>query len=148
MKTIYELQLHEEMTLSRRCTIMRVAGGWNYIYECGVQFVSYDSEFEYTGKIQNLMPQRVIYCVRDFFKLPNNFIESGSKAGHIPLAKKFIMKFLHENLDMTHTEIAEYVNLGRSMVTIGLHQITEILYKKRNINEQYKIIYGILNKTI
>ena len=60
IKTIYDLKLHETIVIEKGNTeVMRVAGGWNYIYYrieeigyrnykkeiLGICFVPYDNEF-------------------------------------------------------------------------------------------------------
>jgi len=47
-KNIYDLELHETLKLNINSVftlVMRVPGGWNYVYDVSVVFVPFDNEF-------------------------------------------------------------------------------------------------------
>jgi hypothetical protein len=48
-KTIYQLKLHEELTLNRSISVLRVPGGWIYRFDnrdTNYVFVPFDNGFE------------------------------------------------------------------------------------------------------
>ena len=45
MKSIYDLELHEEIEISNDTFVMRVPGGWRYLGAQSSIFVPYDNEF-------------------------------------------------------------------------------------------------------
>lgn len=44
-KTIYDLELHEHIYVGDN-TVIRVAGGWIYIFKSSSVFVPFDNEFQ------------------------------------------------------------------------------------------------------
>lgn len=69
MKTIYNLELHEKLSVGDGLTVQRVPGGWNYKYYTGVVerdkvdwslfqviFVPYNNEFQ----VITVDPEKVI----------------------------------------------------------------------------------------
>ncbi|MHA1481927.1 MAG: hypothetical protein ACTSQA_00630 [Candidatus Heimdallarchaeaceae archaeon] len=53
---IYDMVLHDKISLNKHLTIQRVPGGWNYIYtsdqKVTVTFVPYSTEFKKSPKLE------------------------------------------------------------------------------------------------
>lgn len=50
-KTIYELNLHEEISINKFLHIRRVPGGWIYKWDNSTTFIPYDTEFKNSNVI-------------------------------------------------------------------------------------------------
>jgi len=68
-KNIYDLELHETLKLNINSVftlVMRVPGGWNYVYDVSVVFIPFDKEFCPKDKIR----------MRDAYRSLNNSFNS------------------------------------------------------------------------
>jgi len=147
MKTIYELELHEQLIVNATIQVLRVPGGWLYMLPNKQPvLVQYDSKFEFYGKIKNSVPAQIEYAIKEYFKLPKDFLSSKSREGDIPIAKKFMMKIMYDQLELKHWLIAEYLHMNRTSVTNGLMQINRLLSLKKNINNQYNEVLNAINE--
>lgn len=142
MKTIYSIKLHETIIIDNNLKVMRVPNGWNYMYDDKQPFfVEYNSEYLFKKAQLNLDPEVVIRSVREYYNLRKGFIDSKSRFGDIPLAKKVIVKILMEfgNSDYKRiTKLLKYKNV--STIPYAIRTLDYYISNDKFVRNQYKEI--------
>jgi hypothetical protein len=125
MKTIYDLELHEWVSVDE-LKVRRVPGGWMY----DKTFVPFDDEFSKTfvpfddefSAWESYDPNHIIEEIEKYFHLPCPVKESGKiRRGNYPRAKQFIIKSLRKFTNLQHDAISEllgYKNPNSSIATL------------------------------
>jgi hypothetical protein len=141
MKTIYELELNEQLN-SNGILITRVAGGWIYIINgSGPIFIKMDYEFEDIEFNFDLSPERVIEVCRKAYGFDKNFLDKKSRKGKLPQIKQIISKILYEKLKLDQYTISLYLRYGsRSSVTNAIKAINNELEYNKLLKERYLAI--------
>jgi len=109
MKTIYELELHEEILPNNNLMIKRVAGGWIYFHEVGSVFVPFSPEYQFKDLKRKINPDVLRSCIASFYGLPDDFTQSYSRIGNYPLGRKVMAYTLKKYTTMSLYEIRDAI---------------------------------------
>jgi hypothetical protein len=140
MKDIYELQLNESYQ-SDNYLITRVPGGWIYERNGTIIKVDYDSEFQRNSPYTLMGVNDIIEFVRKYYDLPSDFLESRSRDGNIPIAKKMIIKILRDFHNIKQRNIAKYLKFAqRSTISNHIRSINDLIESNVQVKMEYEHI--------
>jgi hypothetical protein len=136
---IYELELHEIMILENiECMVQRVPNGWNYIYENGIQFVKYDSEFKFKKEFKNVNFKDALAVVCSYFELDKDFYLQPNRTDKNARAKMIIAFILYYYGGMKEEELSEKLNYrNHSSITHARRTIKRLILKDKKFRTQF-----------
>jgi|GEM_PF-5341956 len=144
-KTIYNIGLHEFISINSSLTVNRVPGGWNYIHHnSGVVFVPLNREFDKRKRGINI--NKIITFTEEHFNLPTPIMETKTREGNYPLVRQIISKLLSNNTNLTKSGIAKLVNLKRgSDISNAIKSIDNRLSTDTKVYINYQYIKDRFN---
>lgn len=106
---IHYLRLNESIKLTNGIEITRVPGYWIYMLPNGSsEKIEINSEFSKKGNTR-ITKEKVALMMADRLKLDAKFYLNKTTNKHKTRAKRILVKILYENLNLTHYEIAEFL---------------------------------------